>query len=155
MGVTIDNLSQQISKSKEHVDSKCGTISGEIQDFKQHSSAEISRLSATVGDLQAKIVTGTSDNTSPAVPISADLRSETVLQLDSVINTARSNNAPPSFQGVNGVNGVHGCTTSLCNDVNSVINQATNSCSCGNVNVTSDIHANSVELCELRGVIDK
>jgi hypothetical protein len=53
-------------------------------------------------------VTGTSDKTSPAVPVSADLRSEEVLQIDSVINTAGSNNAPPSVQGVTGVNG---CTT--------------------------------------------
>ena len=32
VGVTIDNLSQQISKSKEYVDSKCSSISGEIQE---------------------------------------------------------------------------------------------------------------------------
>jgi len=59
VGVTIDNLSQQISKSKKYVESKFSTMSGEIQDFKRHSSDEISRLCATVGDLQAKLVTGT------------------------------------------------------------------------------------------------
>ena len=32
VGVTIDNFSQQISKSKEYVDSKCSSISGEIQE---------------------------------------------------------------------------------------------------------------------------
>jgi hypothetical protein len=49
------------------VDSKFSRISGEIQDIKQHSSAEISKLSATLGDLQAKLVTGTSDTSPSAV----------------------------------------------------------------------------------------
>jgi len=146
VGVTIDNLSQQISKSKEYVDSKCSTILGEIRVFKQHSSAEISRLSATVGDLQAKIVTGTSDNISPAVPVRVDVRSEVVQQVDSAINRSESSNALPSMPGANGVNG---CSTSACNDVNSVINQPTNSCSYANVNATSELHAKSAELCEL------
>jgi len=108
MGVTIENLSQEINKFKEYAVSKFSKVVGEIQDIKQHSASEISRLRATLGDLQAKLVTGTSDKTSPAVPVSADLRSEEVLQIDSVINTAGSNNAPPSVQGVTGVNG---CTT--------------------------------------------
>jgi len=94
------------------VDSKCSTISGEIQDLKQHSSAEISRLSATVGNLQAKLVTGTSDSISPAVPVRVDVRSVVVQQVDSAINR-------PSVPGANGVNG---CSTSVCYDVNSVIN---------------------------------
>jgi len=133
VGVTIDNLSQQTSKSKEYVDSKCSTISGEIQDFKQHSSAEISRLSAKVGDLQAKLVTGPSDSISPAVPVRVDVRSEVVQQVDSAINRSESSNALPSVPGANGVNG---CSKTVCNDVNSVMNQPTNSCSCGNVNAT-------------------
>ena len=133
VGVTIDNFSQQMSKSKEYVDSKCSTISGEIQDFKQHSSAEISRLSAKVGDLQAKLVTGPSDSISPAVPVRVDVRSEVVQQVDSAINRSESSNALPSVPGANGVNG---CSKTVCNDVNSVMNQPTNSCSCGNVNAT-------------------
>jgi hypothetical protein len=147
VGATIESLSQQISKSKEYVDSKFSTVSGEIQqDIKQHSSAEISRLSATLGHLQAKLVTGTSDSTSPAIPVRVDVRSEVVQQVDSVSNTAGSNNALPSVSGANGVNV---CSTSVCNDVNSVINQPTNSCSYGNVNATSELRAKSAELCEL------
>jgi hypothetical protein len=83
MGVTIENLSYEISKSKDYVDSKFSTVSGEIQDIKQHSAAEISRLSVTLRDLQSKLVTGTSDRTSPAVRV--DVRSEVVQQ--SVLNT--------------------------------------------------------------------
>ena len=75
------------------MDSKFSIISGEIQDIKQYSSAEISRLSAALGDLQAKLVTGTSDSISAAVPVRADVRSEVVQQVDNVINTAGSNNA--------------------------------------------------------------
>jgi hypothetical protein len=148
MEVTIENLSYEISKSKEYVDSKFSTVSGEIQDIKQHSAAEVSRLSATLRDSQSKLVTGTSDRTSPAVPVRVDVRSGAVQQVDSVINTAGSNNALPSVPGENGVNG---CSRSVCTDVtrNSVINQPTNSCSYGNVNVTSDLHAKSAEVCEL------
>jgi hypothetical protein len=115
--VTIDSLSQEINKSKEYADSKFSKFVREIQNIKQHSAAEISKLSATLGDLQVKLVTGKSDNTSPAVPVSADVRSEAMLQVDSVLNAARSDNATPSVQGVNGVNG---CTTSACDDVNTL-----------------------------------
>jgi hypothetical protein len=68
-----------------------------------------------------------------------------VHQVDNVINTAWSNNSLPSMPGANGVNG---CSTSVCNNVNSVINQPTNTCSYGNVNVTSELHAKSAGLCE-------
>jgi hypothetical protein len=140
VGVTIENLSNEISKSKEYSDSKFSIVSGEIQDIKQHSAAEISRLRATLGDLQAKLVTGTLDRLSPAVPVRFDIRSEAVQQVDSVINTAGPNNSLPSVPGENGVNG---CCTSMCNDVNSVINQPTNSYSHGNVNVASELLAKS------------
>jgi hypothetical protein len=93
-------------------------------------------------------VTGTSDCTSPAVPVRDDVRSGAVQQVDSVINTAGSSNALTSVPGENGVNG---CSRSVCTNVthNSVINQPTNSCSYGNVNVTSNLHAKSAEVCEL------
>ena len=125
------------------MDSKLTTISGEIQDIKQHSSAEISRLSATLADLQAKLVTGTSDSISSAVPVRVDIRSEAVQQVDSVTHTAGSNNALPSVHGANG------CSISVCNDVNSVVNQPNNSSGYGNVNATSELHAKSAERCEL------
>ena len=47
--ITIENLSHEISKSKEYADRKFSAVSGEIQDIKQHSAVEISRLSATLG----------------------------------------------------------------------------------------------------------
>jgi hypothetical protein len=93
IGIKIENLSHEISKYKEYADSKINRVSGEIQDIKQHSATEISRLSATLGDLQAKLVTETSDRTSPAFPVRGDVRSVAVQQVDSVINTAGSNNA--------------------------------------------------------------
>ena len=68
----------QTSKSKEYADSKFSTVSEEIQDIIQHSAGEISRFSAKLGDLQTKLVTGTSDSTSPAVPVRNDVRSEAV-----------------------------------------------------------------------------
>jgi hypothetical protein len=87
-------------------------------------------------------VTGTSDRASAAVPD----RSEAVQQVDSVINTVGCNNALPIVPGAKGANG---CSTSVCNDVNSVINQPTKSRSYGNVNATSELHIKSAELCEL------
>jgi len=48
-----------------------------------------------------------------------------------------------------GENGVNGCSRSVCSDVNSVIKRTTNSCSYGNVNITSELRAKSAELCEL------
>jgi hypothetical protein len=101
MGVTIDHLSQEISKSKEYTDSKFSTVLRDIQDIKQHSTAEISKLSLTVGALQSKLMSRSPDHTSPAVPASDDVRSETVLQVDSATNTAGSN-ALSSMNGVNG-----------------------------------------------------
>ena len=66
-------------------------------------------------------------------------------QVYSVINATDSNNALPSVPGGNGVNGG---SRSVCN-VKSVINQPTNSCSYGNVNVTSELLVKSAELYEL------
>ena len=88
-------------------------------------------------------MTGTSEHASPAIPVSADVRSEAVQHEDRLMNTARSNNALLSVHGPNGVNG---CSTSVCNDVNRVINQPTNSGSYGKVNVTSKLHAKSAWL---------
>jgi uncharacterized phage infection (PIP) family protein YhgE len=119
--VTIDNLSQEISKSKACVDSKFRTVSGEVQDVRQHSGAEISRLSVTLGDLQAKLETGKADLSSPAVPVNA-LSSQSGAG-GSLISRAGSNNTVPSMHGPNCVNG---CSTSVYNDGNSVINQPTN-----------------------------
>jgi len=136
-GVTVETLNEEISKSREYtdiklkyVDSKFSTISEEIQDIKQHSSADISRLRTTLADLQAKLMAGASDSISPGVPIRIDVRPQVVQQVDSVASTAESNNALPSVHGVNGVNG---CSTSVSNDVINAINQPNSSCSHGNV----------------------
>jgi hypothetical protein len=47
------------------------------------------------------------------------------------------------------MNGVNGFSTSVCNYVNSIVKQPTNSCSYAKVNVASELHANSAGLCEL------
>ena len=91
-------------------------------------------------------MTGTSDRTSPAVPFRVDVRSEAVQQVDRVINTAGSNNALPSEPGAKVANG---CSKSVCNYVNSVINQPTNSCRYENVKAASELQAKSAELCAL------
>jgi len=146
MGVTVENLNQEINKSKKYLDSKYSTISEEIRDIKQHSSAEISGLGAKLADLQGKIMTWTSDSTSPAVPNRVGVRSEVVQQVDGITNTAGPNIALPSVHGVNGVNR---CCTSVTNDIISVINQPKSSCDHGNINATSELHVKSAELCEL------
>ena len=43
MAVAIDSLNQEISKSKDYVNSKFSILSGEVQDIKQHNAAEISQ----------------------------------------------------------------------------------------------------------------
>jgi predicted component of type VI protein secretion system len=112
IGVTIDILCQDITKSKAHVNSKFRSVSGEVQDIRQHSAAETSRLSVTLGDLQAKLLTGKADHSSPAVPVNA--LSGQSGAAGSVISRAGYNNAVPSIHGLNCVNG---CSTSVCNDV--------------------------------------
>ena len=92
VGVTIENLSHEIIISKEYAGSRFNGVSGEIQDIKQHSETEISRLSATLGDFQAKLVKGITDSISPAFPVRVGVRSEAVQQVDSAIasnNTER------------------------------------------------------------------
>jgi hypothetical protein len=109
----------------------------------QHNVAEISRLGLTLEGMQAKLMSGSPDHVSPFVTVSDDTRPQAVQQVASEINTLGSNNALPK------VHRVSGCSTSVCNDVNSVINQPTNSCSYANVNVTSELHPQSAGLCEL------
>ena len=108
IGVTIDNLSQDISKSKAHVYSKFRTVSGEVQDVRQHSACEISRLSVTLGDVQAKLVTRKADHSSPAVSVNA--LSGQSGAAGTAISRADSNNTVPSMHGPNCVNG---CSTSV------------------------------------------
>jgi hypothetical protein len=81
------------------------------------------------------------DHTPPVVPAS-DVKSDTVLQLDSPTNAAGSNT-------LSSMNGVSECNTSMGKDVNRIVIQPTNSCSYANVNVTSELQANSAGLCEL------
>jgi hypothetical protein len=69
-----------------------------------------------------------------------------VQQVDGVVSRTGSNNALPS---VNGMSGVNGCSTSVSNNVISVIDQPNSSCGHGNVNATSELHAKCAELCEL------
>jgi hypothetical protein len=82
------------------------------------------------------------DYTSPAVPASDDVRSDAVPQVENATNAAGS-------IALCSMNGVNGCSTSGCNDVNSIVNQLTNSCSYANVNVTSELRMSSAGLCEL------
>jgi hypothetical protein len=112
-----------------------------IQDIKQHSTAEILKVSLSVGALQAKLMSRSPDHTSPAVPGSDDVRSDAGLQINSATNAANSN-------ALSSMSGVNGCSISVCNKVNSIVNQPTNSCSYANVNVTSELDANSAGLCE-------
>jgi hypothetical protein len=56
MGVTTDNLNQEINKFQEYTDSKFSTVSRDTQDIKQNSTAKISKLSSTVGALRAKLM---------------------------------------------------------------------------------------------------
>jgi hypothetical protein len=87
----------------------------------QHSASEISRLSSTVGVLKAKLMPRSPDHTSPAVPASDDIRLDAALQVENATNTAGS-------IALFCMNGVNGCSISVCNDVNSIVNQPTNSC---------------------------
>jgi hypothetical protein len=141
-GVAIDNFSQELSKSKEYTDDRLSVVLKDIKEIKQHSIAGIAKLSSTVGTLQAKLMSRSPEHTSSAVPTRDDVRSDTALQGDSVANMAGSNK-------ISSMSGVNGCSTSVCNDVNSVVNQPSNSCNYPNVNVTSEVHAKSVGLCEL------
>jgi hypothetical protein len=60
----------------------------DIQDIKQHSTAEILKLSSTVGALQAILMSRSPDHTSPAVPGSDDVRLDVGLQINSATNAA-------------------------------------------------------------------
>jgi hypothetical protein len=139
--VTVSNVSQELGKAKEYTDGKLNVVSKEIQEMKQYSVAEIAKLSSTVGTLQVKLMSRSSDHTSSAVPTRDDVRSDAVLQGENAANIVGSND-------LSSMNGVNGCSTSVCNDVNSV-NQFSNSCNHANVNVTSEVHARSAGLSEL------
>ena len=138
--LAVNNLRQEVDQSKEYVDTRVNAVTLEIQEVKQINEAEILKINATLDVIQAKLATSTSSNSTPAVQQNDIVRVSG--QTDNSNRTEVSNTNNPS------VSGMHACSASVCNDNVSMNNHPVISCN-NDVNVTSELHSNNVDLSEL------
>jgi len=143
MSTTIDEVYASVSeKIDTEVTQTREEIRGYIDDKFKSNADEISKVNATLEDLQNKLAVGISNTTQPAVSGNATV---SVNNADQQVASGSSidNNIPPT------TNGVSLSSNTACHDSTSVVSQSTTSGMNTNVNVTSDVPTRNVDLSEL------
>ena len=139
--VVINNIREEVTKTIEYVDDKFSIVSGDKQQIRRNTD-EISKLNATLEELQNKLVAGNSNTPQSADSGNVIVRVTTADQ-QAVTESGVEANLLPS------TNGVNVCSNSACHYSNSVVSQNVNSDICKHVNVTSEVQSRSVDLSEL------
>jgi hypothetical protein len=132
---------EAVAQIREYVDNKFRAVSGDMQQVRRNAD-EISKVNATLGELQHKLASGISN-----IPQSADSGNVIVR----VITTDRQAASAISVDTntLPSTNGVNVSSNTACHDGNSVVSQTINSGVCTNLNVTSEVKSRSVNLTEL------
>jgi len=135
-------VTQTKEEMTQYVDDKFRAVSGDMRQVRKNAD-EISKVQATLGELQNKIAS-VSSNT----PQSGD-SGNTIVR---VVTTDQQVASTSSGVGANilpSTNGVSVRSNPACNDSTNIVSQASNSGVYTNVNVTSDERNRSVDLNEL------
>jgi hypothetical protein len=126
---------------REYVDDKFRAVSGDMQQVRRNAD-EISKVNATLGEMQNKLASGNSNTPQSADSGNAIVRVITTDQQAASVSSVETNTSPS-------INGVNVSSNSACHDSTSVVSQTTNSGVCTSVNVTSEMQSKSVDLSEL------
>ena len=132
---------EAVVQIREYVDDKFRAVSGDIQQVRKYAD-EISKVNATLGELQNKLASGNSNTPQSADSGNAIVRVITTEQQAASVSSVETNTSPST-------NGVNVSSNSACHDSTSVVSQTTNSGVCTSVNVTSEMQSKSVDLSEL------
>jgi len=135
-------VTQTKEEMAQYVDDKFRAISGEVQQVRKIAD-EVSKVQATLGELQNKIAS-VSSNT----PQSAD-SGNTVVRVISTDQQAASTSSGVGANIFPSTNGVSVSSNPACHDSTSIVSQASNSGVYTNVNVTYEERNRSVDLNEL------
>jgi len=135
-------VTQTKEEMAQYVDDKFRAISGDMRQVRKNAD-EISKVHATLGELQNKLAS-VSSNT----PQSAD-SGNTVVGVISTDQQVASTSSGAVANILPSTSGVSVSSHPACNDSTSIVSQASNSGVCTNVNVTSEERNRSVDLNEL------
>ena len=136
------DVTQTREAIKEYVDDKFRAVSGDMQQVRRNAD-EISKVNATLEELQNKLAVGNSNTTQSADSGNPIVRVTTTDQ-QAASGSSVGNNIPPT------TNGASLSSNPACHDITSVVSQTTNSGMCTAVNVTSESPIKSVDLSELK-----
>ena len=138
---TETNVTQTREAIREYVDDKFRAVSGDMQQVRRNAD-EISKVNATLGELQNKLASGNSNTPQSADTGDAIVRVVTTDQQSASASSVYTNTLPSA-------NGVNVSSNSVCHDSTSVVGQTSNSGVYTNVNVTSEVQIRSVDFNEL------
>jgi hypothetical protein len=132
---------ETMAQFREYVDDKFRAVSGDMQQVRRNAD-EISKVNATLGELQNKSASGNSNTPQSTDSGNAIVRVITTDQQAASASRVDTNTLPST-------NGVDVSSNSACHDSTSVVSQTSNSGVCTNVNMTSEVQSRSVDLSEL------
>jgi len=132
-------VTQTKGEMAQYVDDKFRAISGDMRQVRKNAD-EISKVQATLGELQNKIASVSSNTPQSADSGNAIVRVVTTDQQVAPTSSGVGANILPSTNGVSVSSNV------ACNDSTSIVSQTRNSGVCTNVNVTSEKRNKSVVL---------
>jgi hypothetical protein len=137
------NVTQTRESIREYVDDKLRAVSGDtcMQQVRRNAD-EISKVNATLGELQNKLASGNSNTPQSADTGDAIVRVITTDQPAASASSVYTNTLPIA-------NGVNVSSNSAFHDRTNVVGQTRNSGVYTNVNVTSEVQSRSVHLNEL------
>ena len=132
---------EAVVQIREYVDDKFRVVSGDMQQVRRNAD-EISKVNATLVELQNKLASGNSNTPQSADSGNAIVRVITTEQQAASVSSVETNTSPST-------NGVNVSSNSACHYSTGVVSQTINSGVCSSVNVTSEMQSKSVDLSEL------
>jgi hypothetical protein len=137
----VTQTSAAIGQIREYVHDKLRGVSGDMQQVRRNAE-EISKIKATLGELQNEVASGNSSNPQSADSVNATGRVVASEQQAGSASSLGTTTLPST-------NGPSVNTNSACHDSTSVVSQTINSGVCTSVNVTSEEQGRGMDLSEL------
>jgi len=115
----VTQTGEAMTQIEEYVDDKLRAVSGEMQQVRRNAD-EISKLNATLGEMQSKLASGNSNTPQSADSGNAIVRVTTTDQKAASASIVDTDSLPST-------NGVNVSSNSTCHDSTSVVSQTINS----------------------------
>jgi hypothetical protein len=137
----VTQVREAITQIRVYVDNKFAAVSGDTQQVRKNAD-KISKLNATLGELQSRVTAGNSSTPHSAGSGNTSVTTNTTDQQVASGGSVDVNTLPTANSVIVGSN-------TACHDSTSVVSQTTNSRVSNNINVTSEMQNRNVDLTEL------